>query len=1176
MTRIRLASRLWWGVVVQLMFCLSITADETAGSSFYSRDSLFSTCPIEVNKYTQAIGRFGPVGIGVELTQPAFGMTIMNVEKGSPADKTGQLEKGMIIDTINGEPLKEIDPRIQLGNIITKAEATDGKVTLVVRKKEGAAPESVTVSIPVLGAYSKTWPLDCPKSEKIVRTLAERFKQQGDIGIDLGGPKALFLLSTGDEEDLEVVRGWMKKLVANNQHFGEKDLVYQWYIAWGAPPIAEYYLRTGDESVLPLMKKIADAVKKTQYADGWGGRGLAGHHMGLAGTGTLTFLLLARQCGVDVDEDMLQSALAHYYRFAGRGTNPYMDSFPENTFTDNGRNGMLAFAMKAASQLHPRGEDSLYAKASDACAIKSFYSTSYMLHGHTGGGIGEVWRSAAMGLMYDKAPNHYREFMTQRTWFYDMSRRYDGEFGILGGSDRYDNTSWGITMGLTFTAPRKQLAIFGAPRSRFAVKEQAVPDRCWGNTADDAFLSFDMPATPDGRVRDISNESVASDTGLAVDRKMSKDTITDEEILAFIYHREVRFREVAAAAIVKHGRYHLIPPLLDDKDPRVRHTGVIALRASLFASEQETPGFPKAAVKARILAMTADPNEAWFTTAALLQLVAEFPVEDLIPLAGRLTELLACDEWWLCHKALEAVMPLALNQETYKTVLPAVEQNFPNFIRRNWQLPKRLEAAADAPSEVQEALVETLGKIYLAYPGPKAIDPPGGRYPSTDSQMLDSFASLMVMLPGGLEALYEVSKQRFPEDNLMHRDLFLTGSEMTIGNPQLKAAVQNIVSDELIPQHVGANWKSLKAFAEARSEDAGSMEELQNLYAQSGVMDYNWLPYARKRGEMAWHYYSFDPPEKWEGTSDRMGRYRKVTFPKGMENWFASDFDPQAAGWKTGLAPFGSADGRKAYISGASSPCAITFCGCGEPINTLWEKDVLLIRGTFDVPPFEEGYAYRLLHGGISHVGSGDGYRIYVNGKLFHENKTGVDRRGGNRPEGRVIPKEWWPEFATGKVTIAGISFMKHHAKTRKYGGNFNLFLERMKIPPLKEKTLVDRDVDPEEGKFIWDGTFVANPAVVGNWVAVAQVESIDAFVAGKNTKGSFAIPKLSIKENGKTADVQWIWSDDMLLDLSRNQALAMKVQSVAGKDYLFVEAGGFNQKQPVGWECPWVVLEKP
>lgn len=46
-----------------------------------------------------------------------------------------------------------------------------------------------------------------------------------------------------------------------------------------------------------------------------------------------------------------------------------------------------------------------------------------------------------------------------------------------------------------------------------------------------------------------------------------------------------------------------------------------------------------------------------------------------------------------------------------------------------------------------------------------------------------------------------------------------------------------------------------------------------------------------------------------------------------------------------------------------------------EPLNSLWENDVLLVRSEFEFPPFEEGYRYRLLHGGISHVGSGGGYR---------------------------------------------------------------------------------------------------------------------------------------------------------------------------------------------------------
>ena len=91
--------------------------------------------------------------------------------------------------------------------------------------------------------------------------------------------------------------------------------------------------------------------------------------------------------------------------------------------------------MAAAAALTPDGEKSVYAQARDVCAMQSFYTTSFMLHGHTGGGIGEIWRSAAMGLLHDKRPQQYREFMDNRQWHYDLSRRFDGSFGILGGAD---------------------------------------------------------------------------------------------------------------------------------------------------------------------------------------------------------------------------------------------------------------------------------------------------------------------------------------------------------------------------------------------------------------------------------------------------------------------------------------------------------------------------------------------------------------------------------------------------------------------------------------------------------------------------------------------------------------------------------------------------------------------
>ena len=100
----------------------------TVAQSFYKNpNGLFSTRPSET-KSLQTIDRFGPIGIGIELIQPAFTMRIKNIEEGSPAAETGRLKKGQIIESINGQKLADIDPRIQLGNILAGAEASDGSV----------------------------------------------------------------------------------------------------------------------------------------------------------------------------------------------------------------------------------------------------------------------------------------------------------------------------------------------------------------------------------------------------------------------------------------------------------------------------------------------------------------------------------------------------------------------------------------------------------------------------------------------------------------------------------------------------------------------------------------------------------------------------------------------------------------------------------------------------------------------------------------------------------------------------------------------------------------------------------------------------------------------------------------------------------------------------------------
>ena len=373
--------RLFMVITITFAGLLSSLVAQKPSENFYKNPhALFSTRPKE-DSSLQTIERFGPVGLGIDLIQPAFVMRISKVEEDSPAAATGQLKPRQIIESINHQVLADIDPRIQLGKILEAAEATDGVISLKIK----GIHQSVVIRIPVLGAYSSTWPLECEKSNRIVRQVAD-YLAQPDANQGVAGIGMLFLLSTGEDKDLVPVRRWARS-VAN------KPSTYPWYLGYGGIPLCEYYLRTGDEEVLSGIQKWVDNAVKTQYLDGWIGRGgvsptYGNGHLNAAGTSVVTFFLLAKECGADVPDHALQGALVHFFRYAGRGGNPYGDHRTEAGFVDNGKNGLLAFAMAAAAALTPNGEKSVYASARDVCAMQSFYTTSFMLHGHTGGGIG--------------------------------------------------------------------------------------------------------------------------------------------------------------------------------------------------------------------------------------------------------------------------------------------------------------------------------------------------------------------------------------------------------------------------------------------------------------------------------------------------------------------------------------------------------------------------------------------------------------------------------------------------------------------------------------------------------------------------------------------------------------------------------------------------------------------
>ncbi len=1170
------------------------------GSSYYKVHPMFHPFPDE-KKGVQSIDRLGPVGIGIELLQPAFKMRVKNVEDGSPAAATGKLKKGQLIDSINGRVLEDMDPRQILGDIIARAEATDGVVKLMIRENKDAQPTEVVVKIPVLGAYSKTWPLNCEKSDRIVRGMAECLKKTGANGMGMG---TLFLLSTGDESDLEFVRGRMQEVAEANKEKTELGH-HTWNIGYSAPALCEYYLRTGDTAILHTIKLYAEGLTRTMYNNAWGGRGIgnynymAGGHMNAAGVHAVTFLQLARECGVDVDETTLQRSLKHFYRYAGHGAVSYGDGLPEATYTDNGRNGGLAFAMAAAASLTPEGEDSVYAKARDASAMTSFYSTSWLLHGHTGGGIGEIWRGSAMGLMQKKKPAKYQQFMNNRAWFYDISRRFDGSMGIVGGG-RYDNPAgWGLGLALAYTVPRQKLRIYGAPKTKFC-KSYQLPKRPWGTAADEAFFSLKAAPVRGGKPQDVDAERLVEDGSWPVLRKLAAEDVTDEFMLRYTHHPDFNLRSVYSANTVRsRGRDDLVLEMLRSKDPRVRRAGIVSIDKERLSDEMVE----------LMLGMVNDPEESWWVVLTAMDKLGAAKAELIVPHVDRLVYWLKHDDWWISRAALTALTKAAADKRYYKTILPIVKDMIVSNTSAVALAPLGgiVRELQTADPEVQVYAIEVLSKAYTDFPT-VIKNPYGTEIPSAVPYLHRGISRNLAEVPGGLDVLYTVAKKRTPDESLPHKDIFMSADATKFG-PIVKKAIKPIVTAELIPQYIAKNRNYLLKEKAHETPKFGfyyrgaRMEGLVALYKRIGVTEYDWRTFGPDLTEIKWQYHTFDPPE--EKIWDPGWRYREVTYPKGMENWFAADFDARAAGWKLGQAPFGQLggkliteqDGDKSVVEILG--CSLDFCRCSETMQTFWDKEVLIMRARLKLPKLKETHRYRLLVAGMSHVNAGDGYRLYVNGKPIQERKSGVGKRQGHVPVGTEIYKEFWPEFQKEEVVIAATSFLpipggRHSPGVKRQ--HFSVFLQEMKIPPLGEKEILnsikampmtsaewqalqdpeDEERDPDAGKFSWNGQFARNKAIEGSWVQLGQVPSIDAFKPAERIKSNKGWPlqELELKAGGKTGEQLLMWTGDILMDLNGNQALKMTAKTIDGAEYLFIESGGFNAKHGPEWKSPVYVMK--
>ena len=436
-----------------------------------------------------ATGARGWIYCDKMVTADARQIAITKVEKGSPAD--GILAVGDVILGVGGKPFS-YDPRTELGKALTAAESEAGGGNLALTRWRADKTEAVVVKLPILGSYSATAPYDCPKSKRILeqgcKALAKRVAasgyQQDPITRSLN---ALALLAGGNPEYLPLVKKEAQWAAGYSA-----DSMQTWYYGYVIVLLSEYVMESGDQSVMPGLRRLALEAANGQSMVGSWGHGFARPDGRLGGYGMMnapglpltTSLVLAREAGVK--DPVLALAIERSLKllrfYIGKGSVPYGDHAPWiETHEDNGKNGIAAI---------------MFNLLGEAKGAEYFSRMSVASHGperdcgHTGNFFNILWSLPGVA---QSGPNATGAWMHEfGAWYFDLARRWDGTFPHQGPPETQDDSygkDWDCTGAylLAYAMPLKKLCLTGkrkstVPQLDVATAQSLLNDgRGWSN-----------------------------------------------------------------------------------------------------------------------------------------------------------------------------------------------------------------------------------------------------------------------------------------------------------------------------------------------------------------------------------------------------------------------------------------------------------------------------------------------------------------------------------------------------------------------------------------------------------------------------------------------------------------------------------------------------------------------
>ena len=325
------------------------------------------------------------------------------------------------------------DARKSLGWAIGDAEAGDGWMNL--KRWRAGVTSDVAIRLPLRGlAYSATAPYNCPKSALILSNAVNIIANQSFNKFTPGNQVlGLAMLASGNTNLLPKVQAYARAITLSTV-----DAV-GWELGFKGVFLAEYYLKTGDTNVLPVLSAMA--LNLAQATDRYGtmchNPSLLNDDGSYNGTScgygpvnnvALTVNLAMVLCrkslvaaGLPVDPaiDVAISRGANFFGWhVQKGGIQYgeMNPWGIGFHASNGKHGQAAL---------------LFSLLGDQPAATEYWARMTLAgyngreYGHSGQGLSYLWEGMGANV---GGTNAMAAYMANIRWHLDLERRCDGAF----------------------------------------------------------------------------------------------------------------------------------------------------------------------------------------------------------------------------------------------------------------------------------------------------------------------------------------------------------------------------------------------------------------------------------------------------------------------------------------------------------------------------------------------------------------------------------------------------------------------------------------------------------------------------------------------------------------------------------------------------------------------------